>query len=117
MTEETKKIINEAIKNELGISYDELILLDFDEQQEIIKQNRKKMNNNFQNSKVMIGSGENAIIINKKHGEKYMLEDGTIAKAGETLEESRMNLENRFDKALNSKSSSFIKRLTKKKNR
>ena len=38
---------------------------------------------------VMIGSGEDAIFVKKKRGERYMLADGTFVRARDTPEESR----------------------------
>ncbi len=84
----TRKNINETIKRELRISYDEFELLDFDEQQELIEKNRRKKKSNSENLKVMIGSGEHAIFVNKKLGERYMLDDGTFVIAGDTPEQS-----------------------------
>ena len=44
--------------------------------------------------KVMIGSGEHAIFVSKKPGEKYMLDDGTFVKVPKPV--------------------SFVKKLTKR---
>lgn len=64
--------------------------------------------------KVMIGSGENASFINKNHGQKYMLEDGTIVRAGITPEEAKEELDNKIDDALYNKPVAFTKKLIRK---
>ena len=118
MNDEIRKKINETIKRELGMSYDEFELLDFDEQQKLIEQNRKRKKSNSKNVRVMIGSGEHAIFINKKRGERYMLADGTFVRVGDTPEESRARLEDRLDDAIYSKPVAFVKKLSRRiKNR
>ena len=123
INEETKKAINEAIKRELGITYDEFALLDYDEQQRLIESNRKKKNRTRKKHKdnlvtVMIGSGEHAIFVKKKHGERYMLDDGTFVLAGDTSEESRARLEDKMDEAIYSKPVAFVKKIGRRiKNR
>ena len=42
MNNEVRDHLNESIKRELGITYDEFELLDFDEQQRLIEKNRQK---------------------------------------------------------------------------
>ena len=42
MDNKTRKLINESLKRELGITYDKFELLDFDEQQRLIQKNRQK---------------------------------------------------------------------------
>lgn len=58
----------------------------------------------------MIGSGENAIFVKMKKGEKYMLPDGTVVRAGDTPEESRR----RLDDIVYSKPVAFIKKITRR---
>ena len=119
MNNEVRDHLNESIKRELGITYDEFELLDFDEQQRLIEKNRqKKKKNKDDYVRVMIGSGEDSIFARKKRGERYMLSDGTFVIAGDTPEESRQRLEDRLDDAIYSKPVAFVKKLSRKiKNR
>lgn len=64
---ETEKNINDTMQSTLGISNEEFKKLDFDKQQELIKEyhmknQQKQSNNNF----VMIGHGEHSCFVNKK---------------------------------------------------
>ena len=114
MNDITRNYINKNIKSELGMTYDEFDSLDFDEQQRLIEQNRKNKKTNIKNVKVMIGSGEHAIFVNKIRGERYMLADGTFVRAGDTPEQSRNRLEDRIDDAIYSKPVASIKKLARK---
>ena len=71
-----------------------------------------KNKNNF--IKVMIGSGDNAIFVKKKRGEKYMLSDGTVVRAGTTPEDSMTRLDDRIDDSLYNNSSSLVRKLGKR---
>ena len=71
-----------------------------------------KNKNNF--IKVMIGSGDNAIFVKKKRGEKYMLSDGTVVRAGTTPEDSMARLDDRIDDSLYNNSSSLVRKLGKR---
>ena len=64
--------------------------------------------------RVMIGSGEDAIFVKKKRGEKYMLDDGTFVRAGENSKESRDRMEDRLDDIIYSKPVAFVKKLSRK---
>ncbi len=116
---EENKIVegtNRTLVRELGIPYDIFEQLDLDEQQKLIehirRKKRKKSNNDMVT--VMIGSGEDAIFVKKKRGERYMLADGTFVRAGDTPEESRA----RLDDAIYSKPVAFVKKLSRRiKNR
>lgn len=125
ISETIKKKLDITLKSKLGITYDEFELLDFDEQQRLIEKNSQEMKkNNKKNNKkkyviVMIGSGEEAIFIRKKRGERHlMLSDCTYIKAGDTPEEYRARTEDRLDDAIYSIPVAFIKKLIRKvKNR
>ncbi len=111
---------NRTLIRELGMPYDIFELLDFDEQQKLIENNRRKKRKRFNSDMVtvMIGSGEDAIFVEKKRGERYMLADGTIVIVGDTPEESRARLEDRLDDAIYSKPVAFVKKLSRRiKNR
>ena len=120
---EENKIVegtNRTLIRELGMPYDIFEQLDFDEQQKLIKNNRRKKRkkSNRDMVTVMIGSGEDAIFVKKKRGERYMLADGTFVRAGDTPEESRARLEDRLDDAIYNKPVAFVKKLSRRiKNR
>jgi len=121
ISETTKKKLDITLKSKLGITYDEFELLDFDEQQRLIEKNSQEMkkNNKKKYVIVMIGSGEEAIFIRKKRGERHlMLSDCTYIKAGDTPKEYRARTEDRLDDAIYSIPVAFIKKLIRKvKNR
>ena len=106
---------NRTLIRELGIPYDIFEQLDFDEQQKLIEYNRRKKRKKSKSNMVavMIGSGEDAIFVKKKRGERYMLADGTFVRAGDTPEESRARLEDRLDDAIDSKPVAFVKKLSR----
>lgn len=114
MNKEFRDHLNESIKRELGITYDEFGLLDFDEQQRLIEKNRQKKKKKGNYVTVMIGSGGDAIFVRKKCGERYMLSDGTFVIAGDTPKESRQRLEDRLDDAIYSKPVAFVKKLSRR---
>ena len=68
MNKETKKISYDAFKKEIGIQQRKFIGLDWDEQQKIINQIKKKnesnYNDNINNENVMINSEEKDNTIN-----------------------------------------------------
>ena len=115
MDKKTRNYINESIKRELGITYDEFELLDCDEQQKLIEQNRqKKRKNKGDCVRVMVGSGQHSMVALKERGERYMLSDGTFVIAGDTPEESRARFEDRLDDAIYSKPVAFIKKISRR---
>lgn len=92
-----KKIIDEKLQRNLGMSYEEYSNLDINEQQQLVKRyHEKKKCKKSKNVLVMIGTGENAIFIKVKRGDKVMLFDGTMIKAGETTKEYQKKLEERY---------------------
>ena len=121
MNTKIREHINKSFKQELGISYDEFELLDFDEQQRLIekvRKNNKRKKSNRDDVTVMIGSGEHAIFVKMKRGQRYMLDDGTFVEAGDTPSQSRNRVEDRLDDIVYSKPVAFVKKLTRKiKNR
>ena len=102
---------NKTLIRELGIPYDIYEQLDYDEQQRLIEQHRKENKMNSNDVPVMIGSGEDAIFVNKKRGERYMLEDGTFVRAGDTPEQSKARMEDKLDDIVYSKPVAFVKKL------
>ena len=105
-----------TLENEIGMTYKKFEKLNFDEQQRIIEQHRqqKRKQSNNKKVRVMIGSGENAIFIKKNRGERYMLDDGTFVRTGDTPEESRARLEDRLDDIAYSKPVAFVKKLQRR---
>ena len=99
LSDEVKRTIDRKIRDAFGISYEEYSMLDFDKQQRLMQEYYKKMQSKTKGNKVtvMFGSGEHAIFIKVKRGEKVMINDGTIIEAGLTLEESQKRLEKRFN--------------------
>ena len=61
--------------------------------------------------RVMIGSGEHAVFVKLKRGERYMLADGTFVNAGDTPEKSSRRLEDRLDDVIYSKPVALLKKL------
>lgn len=116
MNDETRKIIDETINRELGMSYDEFESLDFDEQQRLVEKNRRNKKSKSDDITVMIGSGEHSIFVKMKCGERYMLDDGTFVIAGDTPEQSRNILDDMIDDAIYSKPVAFVKKLKRKLN-
>ena len=97
LDDQIKKIIDEKLQRNLGMSYEEYSNLDFDEQQKLMKMyHEKKQRKKSKNVLVMIGTGENATFIKVKRGDKVMLFDGTMVEAGETPEEYQDKLEERY---------------------
>ncbi len=104
------------LKNEIGITYEEFEKLSFDKQLRIIEQHRQQKIKQLNNKKVrvMIGSGEHAIFIKKNRGERYMLDDGTFVRAGDTPEDRRARLEDKLDDIAYSKPVAFVKKLQRR---
>lgn len=99
MDNKVMECINASIMRELGMTYEQFNNLSFDEQQRIIE-DRRQAKKKTDRVRVMIGSGEHAIFVTKKRGERYMLSDGTFAIVGDSPEQSRK----RVDLKLKSKS-------------
>lgn len=79
---------NRVFLAKTGMSYDEFTKLDFDEQQQIIKEIHK--NDKVKNLvPVMIGYGEHATFIKMKKDKKYKTVDGVIVSAVTTLEKEQ----------------------------
>lgn len=99
LSDELKEKIDRKIRAAFGISYEEYIMLDFDEQQRLMKEYHKKSPSKDKNDMVtvMFGSGEHAVFTKVKSGEKVMIDDGTIIEAGITPEESQRRLKKRFN--------------------
>ena len=114
---EESKIVeqtNKTLIRELGIPYDIFEQLDPDEQQRLMEQHRKENKMNSNEVTVMIGSGEGAIFVKKKRGERYMLSDGTFVRAGDTPEQSKARIDDRLDDIVYSKPVAFVKKLTRR---
>lgn len=66
---------------------------------------------------VQIGSGEHAIFIHVKKGNKVYLEGGTIIKVGITPKECERNLEDRLDDIAYTKPVALVKKLKRRFNK
>lgn len=115
MLEETKKRINEHFKITLGMSYDEFKELDTDDQQRLIKEYHKKHPVKKSDTEiVMIGSGENALFLRKKKGERILITSGDhsiITRVGETSESQEKRFNEYFDRRKEGKIKQLIKRM------
>lgn len=94
----TKQNINNLLIRALGMSYDDLLKLDLDEQHRIIREYHKKNSKLEHDVLVMIGNGEHSGFI----------------KAGLTLKASKKRLDDRIDEASYSKPALVVKKLIKK---
>ena len=97
LDEKTKEIQNDFFQRKLGITAEEFIHLNADEQQQLIQENKPTEKENSKNVHVMIGSGEHACFINVEKGKQVMLEDGTMIEAGLTAQEFTTRMNQRID--------------------
>lgn len=114
LREDTKNAINATLSATLGISYDEFEKLDFDRQQELIRDYHKKNSKNKKCSTVMIGTGEHTIFIKAKKGKSIMIDDGTLIEVGLTVEEEKQRLNDRYDEALYNKPIAMVKKFVRR---
>lgn len=116
MNSNIRDTINKHFISTLGISYDEFEKLDSDQQEDLIKDYHKKHPKKKSDTElVMIGSGENAIFIRKKKGERFLVTSGDhsiITRVGETRESQEKRFNDYFDKK-ESKVKQLIKRIKK----
>ena len=120
LNQEVLNHISKTIEDVFGMTYDEFSKLDFDEQQRLIVENRKKQKKNKSNEyvDVMVGYGEHSTFIKAKKGEKVMIRYGNISEAGLTPEEERQRIEADLDDIIYSKSVALVKKLRRRiKNR
>lgn len=114
MNEDLRESINRIFIHRLGMSYDEFERLDCDEQQLILNEyHRRNPQKKSDEVLVMIGSGENAIFVKKKRGERYLVTSGDssyFAIAGETVEDQMR----RIDKTLDLQTKSPIEKVKQK---
>lgn len=108
--------VSRTIEKTLGISYEEYSKLDFDEQQRLLAEYRKKQKQKKAGEPVyvMVGYGENSTFVKAKKGEKVMVRYGNIIEAGLTLEEEQQRLEDDLDDILYSKPVAFVKKLQRR---
>ena len=116
LRKETLDRISKTIEEALGLTYEEFSSLDFDQQQKILTQYRKKHKNKNPEElvNVMIGYGENASFIKVKKEEIVMIRYGNMIEAGLTLEESKRRLEDKVDDMVYSKPVAFVKKLKRR---
>ena len=112
--------ISRTFERELGITYEEFDKLDFDEQQRLLSEYRKKHKKKKSDEyvDVMVGYGEFSSFVKVRKGEKVMIRYGNIIEAGLTREEKKQRLEDDLDDIIYSKPVAFVKKLQRKiKNR
>lgn len=116
LKQETLNNISMTIERKLGISYEEFDKLDFNEQQKLLSEYRKKQKKKKSDEyvDVMIGYGEHSTFIKAKKGEKVMTRYGNIIEAGLTPEEEQQRLEDDLDDIIYSKPVAFVKKLQRK---
>ena len=118
LKDETREAINEHFKRILGISYDEFELLDVDEQQKLISEYHKRHPQRKSDTEiVMIGSGENALFLKVKKGQRYMVTSGDhsiMARAGETREEQDRRINAYLDRQAETQKPKGLKQLIKR---
>jgi len=120
LKQETLDNISKTIERKLGIPYEEFDKLDFDEQQRLLSEYRKKHKKKKSDEyvDVMVGYGEFSSFVKVRKGEKVMIRYGNIIEAGLTREEEQQRLEDDLDDIIYSKPVAFVKKLQRKiKNR
>ena len=86
----------------------------FGDKQTLLMKNKKVKEKKSKYVSAMIGSGELSFFTKLKKGEHYMLADGSFVRAGETLEESKMKLEDDLDDIMYSKPVALIKKIKRR---
>lgn len=118
LSQETLNNISKRIEDAYGMTYDKFSELDFDEQQRLIANHRKKHNRKKgKRVTVMIGSGEHAVFTKVKKGEIILVGSGEhscFVSAGITPEEASQELDDKLDEAIYSKPVAFVKKLQRR---
>lgn len=108
--EVTNNIVKEDIEKKIGMNYDEFMALDFEEQQKIIHKQHKRPKIGRRILQ-MIGSGENALFVTVRKGEKIFVTSGDetiIVEAGLTPQEAQKRMEKRYKKVLRRSSRMWV---------
>ena len=104
--------VSQTLENTIGITYEEYAKLDFDEQQRLFAEYRRKnkvRDNEY--TDVMIGYDEFSTFARVKNGELVITRYGNFVEAGLTLEEEYNRLEDDLDNILYSKPVAFVKKI------
>lgn len=118
LTQKTMNNISDLLEREIGMTYEEFDKLNFDEQQKILSEHRKKLKKKSDEYvDVMVGYGEHSTFVKVKKGEKVMTRYGNIIEAGLTLEEEQQRLEDSLDDIIYSKPVAFVKKLQRRINK
>lgn len=112
MEDNLKNRADEKFEKKFGMTYEEFKKLSFNEQQKIIEAKREKAKKD-NNTKVIIGYGENSFVTDVEKGSKVVVRYGNVVEAGLTRKEARKRLENDLDDALYSKPVALVKKLTR----
>lgn len=110
--------INKTLLRTIGISYDEFELLDFEDQQRLIRQYHKKQSGKKDDTCiVMIGNGESALFVRVKKHDKVLIgsgENSCFIEAGLTVEEERKRVDDAIDSMLYNKPVALVKKIIRR---
>lgn len=114
----TLENISNVIESTYGITYEEYSKLDYDEQQRLVRKNRKKRESG--KVTIMIGSGEYSTFIKVKKGKLVLIGSGEhscFVRAGVSPLEEERELDDKLDDIIYSKPVAFIKKLKRRFNK
>ena len=117
LNDETLKNINNTILHTLGISYEDFINLDYDEQQKLIQEYHEKNPLKKQDDEIiMIGNGSSALFTKVKKGTKVLVGTGAnsiFIEAGLSPAEERKRLNAKIDQLLKYKQPKLVRKKAK----
>lgn len=116
---EVMETIKRNFENRIGMPYDEFSELTIEEQQRIISEYRKSLQQKKTGDKVhvLVGYGEHSLFTEAKKGDMVMIRYGNIIEAGLTLEEEQQRLEDSLDDIVYSKPVAFVRKIGRRINR
>lgn len=116
---EVMETIKRNFENRIGMPYDEFSELTIEEQQRIISEYRKTLQQKKTGDKVhvLVGYGEHSLFTEAKKGDMVMIRYGNIIEAGLTLEEEQQRLEDSLDDIVYSKPVAFVRKIGRRINR
>lgn len=116
---EVMETIKRNFENRIGMPYDEFSELTIEEQQRIISEYRKSLQQKKTGDKVhvLVGYGEHSLFTEAKKGDMVMIRYGNIIEAGLTLQEEQQRLEDSLDDIVYSKPVAFVRKIGRRINR